>query len=185
MKQYLYEIETNLYTFWNQASVFAMYKHKCTNWNVVLKKDTCRLDPFELKFNLRVKRLNMKNICVLLLILFQISGSSLGTLNLQLLKEGNSDTLCGTVHDISVRSLQACSLACLQQDMCKAVLFADDTAIPQNCKLVTTESETEIDSLDFSDYTQYFLTMNCTGFDNPNISFIPPLNWNSGCPVAY
>ncbi len=137
------------------------------------------------QFNLTVEELNMITICVLSLLLFRISGSRLGTLTSQLLKEGNSETLCGTIHDISVRSLQACSLACLQQDMCKAVLFADGTGIPQNCKLVTTESETEINSLDFSDYTQYFLTMNCTGFDNPNSSFIPPLNWNSGCPVAY
>ncbi len=111
-------------------------------------------------------------------------GSNLGTITSQLLKEGNSNRLCGTVIDSPARSLQACSLTCLHQDRCKGILFLDQTVIPKSCKLITSESETEIDSFDFSDYTQYLFTISCSGFYGNN-TFVPPLNWNSGCPAAY
>ena len=103
-----------------------------------------------------------------------------GRIITEYLKKGNRAHLCGTV-ERKETSLQACSVACLRQDICLGFLFGKDKEITQRCKMITPESDLS-NPQDLSGYEQYYPRTVCS---YSNCNFVAPVTWVSGCPTVY
>ena len=100
-------------------------------------------------------------------------------------RESNA-TLCGTIISLpSVQKWLSCSSECLTgTHHCSGILISGKRGSSQECKLISPEVSTPVDSNALHEYEHFAIkSVPQVACDNMGIS--TPVGWRSGCPVVY
>ncbi len=126
-----------------------------------------------------------------LVVLSCILSACLCEINSKFLTKGNKTTLHGQIEAAFSHTSVGCSSLCGQSANCRGILFNKHVEVAERCKLITTDSNNQIDDSAFQDYNVYIdhdmvlftqpgLNITCT---NPAVNL--PDDWESSCPKAY
>ncbi len=94
-------------------------------------------------------------------------------------------TVCGTIFNVTdVGSIFTCSLECMKNNMCAAVLFNENEPSQNRCKLISLGSAATVDMSGLSRYEHFVMRPD---IDVPcnNMGVAKPEGWRSGCPKLY
>ncbi len=101
------------------------------------------------------------------------------------LQKENNMTKCGTVSPFpAAQKRLACSLECLKNNLCTAILFDEKEIAYLRCKLILSDSASTIDLSVLPQY-EYFAIRADKQVTCDNMGIETPEGWDSECPKLY